>query len=303
MELQNFTSILEIFATFSLAYIIIDELTENPFISLVSENILKKYKLIKKPFELLQAEVTGLKTSLNNLIHLAGINENKAYQDNYDFMERLLKSTNERIEQSLAEIKNKIRNNHATQMFVYLNCYLFLYCIILLFSAGFYSSTDKKLNLILDSSLALFYAGSLLYLISCWIMETIKKEMDEEKKGPFFKLLESFNGYLTAVGWISILSIISTIIFYYGFTHSAFSKPIVHNTLLILLLTLPLINFLIYIIKANNRAKKILPNLRDTVDQFVKDYTQELHKVTAFVTTCNFIDNGGPSIQQPTSKG
>ena len=136
MELNSFSSIFEIFATLTLAYILIDELLPNPFISLITEKVLRRYSVIDRMYAGIKNQITGRSTSLNNLAQK--ILEVPAIKDNLPTIQNILDSTEERTQQSFSEIKTIIRSDYQTKIFAFLNCYLFLFCITILFIGGIY---------------------------------------------------------------------------------------------------------------------------------------------------------------------
>lgn len=297
MELQSFNSIFELFATFFLAYVLIDELTENPFISLISEKILRKYRTIDKIFSNIRAQITGHGTSLNNIAQLEDVVAHQQYIAQRPGIDLIMQSTSQRTEQSFKEIRSSIRQNYTTRCFVYLNAYLFFYCFAILFFGGLYESINPKqpwaedYNVRIDTALSDFLIFSFIYLFIGWLMDTKKKEkeelVEEEDKGFFKSLSDNSNGYLVAVIIFFVNVVLSACSFYFNWHIIHFEKWPNHNILVVASILLPMSNFFIYIFKASRRASKTLPTLLTQAKTFKTDYTTELNKVQGFIHMCS----------------
>ena len=291
MDLQNFSSIFELFATFALAYIIIDELTENPFISLVTEKILRKYKPVDDIFSEIRGIISGHKTSLSNLAQ-HDIKDPK-YIEGLPEINKILASTEERSNQSFSEIKTKIRKGYTTRMFVYINSFLFLFCLTVLFYGGVYESYNlaadykhKVYNETLDDSLFFFTSLSVAYLIIGWFADKMK---GEENLNLIEKIFNLFNGYITSFVAYLIIVILSILSFYFKWHIVHFENWPYHNILVVVCILTPISNFLIYIIKASRRANKLLPDLKTRADAYKSDYSAELEKVQSFIGMCDYL--------------
>jgi hypothetical protein len=292
MELQSFNSIFELFATFFLAYVLIDELTENPFISLMSEKILRKYRAIDQIYREIKSNISGHRTSLTNLAQMSQVRGHAEYVNEIAGIEAIMKSTTERNEQSFAEIRSSIRQNYITRCFVYLNAYLFFYCFTILFFSGLYSSVETEKtwtddhNVRLDNSLALFLALSFIYLLVGWILDK-KRPVDKvvtKEKGILD--WDRINGYLVASILFIIFLILSGCSFYFNWHIIHFETYPYHNILVLVSIILPVSNFLIYIIKAFKRADSSMPNLLAKARTYKNDYLEELREVDLFVYKC-----------------
>jgi hypothetical protein len=288
MNLQNFSSIFEIFATFTLAYIIIDELTENPFISLITEKIFRKYQRVERIFDGVRNKIAGHKTSLNNIQQAMLENPQDILGEHLPGAEKLLKSIEERVNQSYLEIRSQIRLNYATKVFVYLNCYLFLYCLTALIYGGMYSDNKgfNAHNYHLDQSLFVFCASSFILLVTGWRLDKrpIFKNADEEDNQQ-----KSVNGYVVVAVCYCIVIILSILTYFLGWKIINFELEYCHTILTLACIFLPILNFIVYMLKARKRANLILPNLEDRARSFRSDYSKELEKVENFLGMCNFL--------------
>lgn len=280
MELQNFTSLFEIFATFTLAYVLIDELTENPFISLICERILRKTKRIDDIHSNILSSVSGFRTSINNVPE--GLNDVKV-NEGIPKMQNLLSNVESRYSQFFLELRLKIKENYSTKVFVYLNSYLFLYCLSVLYLSGLYADDKAYMhNSCLNGSLFILNAGSVVVLIYGWFVD--KREVSAQEKAH----KSGYNGYKCmgiAFIVIVILSIIGYLTHFPGFP----DKAIINNLLVQTAIFLPVSNFVIYFIKAARRANKTIPQLLIKANGYEESFNAEVKKVVNFLAMCDYV--------------
>ena len=296
MELQNFSSIFEIFATFTLAYIIIDELVENPFIRVISEKVLRIYKPIDDIFIEINGQIDGRKTSLNN-IPLSDDQHEKIKED-LPRIKLILETIIDKNVQSFSEIRSIIKQKYATKVFVYLNCYLFLYCLSILFYGGLFKDGNElsslQYNIRLDQSLALFNFCAIIFLLFGWFLD---KPKIIERKNNFNQVVGSLlNGYLLSFCFYLISIALAVIAFHFNWKTLDFTKDHLHQMLIISCVFIPISNFLIYIFKARKRAKKSLPEPKLRANEFIAYYTNKLKKVDAFLGMCDHLRGGDLTI-------
>lgn len=301
MELQGFNSIFEIFATFTLAYIIIDELVENPYISVISEKVLRVYKPIHDVFSQIRSQIDGRKTSLNNITQ-SDFKHERIQQD-LPKIKGILDSIKERSDQSYQEIKFIIRQKHATRVFVYLNCYLFFYCLTVLFYGGLYNQPVNEAGTLgdrdLDNSLFVFNVCAMLFLLFGWCLDKQKKEGKiEEKKNNFYIVSNMLNGYLLSFCCYLVAIVLSMLACFLDWEIINFSSRYPHSILVMSCVFIPVSNFLIYIFKARKRAKKSLPDLQSRADIFNKDYTNDLSEIDDFLGMYNHLKRSEISITE-----
>lgn len=292
MELQNFSSIFEIFATFTLAYIIIDELVENPFLRVISEKVLRIYKPIDDIFIEINGQIDGRKTSLNNILPLD--NQHETVKEGFPRIKAILESIIEKNTQSFTEIRSIIKAKYATKVFVYLNCYLFFYCLSILFYGGLYKSGSDQYsieyNLRLDHSLLLFNFCGIIFLLFGWFLD--KPKIIERKTGFSQAMGSLFNGYLLSFCFYLIAIVLGILAFWFNWNIFVFDNKHLHEMLIISCVFIPISNFLIYILKARKRAKKSLPDVQARANEFRAYYTNELKKVDAYLGMCNHLNGG-----------
>ena len=288
MELQNFNSLFEIFATFTLAYVLIDELTENPFVSLISKKILRTDKKINDIHSGITNTLSGLKASVNNI---DGLNlNNQTVQEGIPRMVSLLGSVETRYEQSFVELKSLIRKNYSTKVFVYLNSYLFLYCLSVLYLGGWYSDkASDKHNELLNNSLMILDMGTILVLVCGWFVDK-RKIASQKKPGQ-----NPFNGYY-CMGLAFLVTGILSIVCYYAQWNLLPNTSIANNILLQTTIILPVSNFVIYFIKAARRAKSTLPTLVERANSYELNFRGEIKKVEDFLGMCNYVKTEDVSI-------
>lgn len=291
MLLHSFSSLFELFCTFTLAYILIDEITEKSFLSLVTERMLHAYRPIEEIFQNIREVISGHRTSLDNLA-VSNV-KNQTYQDDLPGIENSLKGTKTRVEQSYIEIRHEIRTNYATKIFSYLNCYLFLYCLLMIYYGGLYQVNIEQevashyYNK-LDKSLACFVVVSALLLVIGWILDqqVSAKMMDDIQR--------HINGYFIATVLFFGLAFICMLCFYLGWWSLIIYGTIWHDLLVIACIALPISNFVVYILKARSRVKRTRTHLIEKAEQFKKDYIKELELVNQFITLCSY--RGVPSL-------
>src|SRR5712671_1014975 len=127
MTPHGFSHIYELFATFTLAYIIVDELKENPFVRLITEKVLRKYTAINENFHEIKSRIEGHKESLKN-IRLSDF-KNETIEEGLLPTEAILSSIETRVNLNFHKIKARIRRNYSNKIFIFLNSFLFLYCL------------------------------------------------------------------------------------------------------------------------------------------------------------------------------
>jgi hypothetical protein len=287
MELQGFSSIFEIFATFTLAYIIIDELSENPFISLICEKFLRKYSVIEDTRVQIKGQLSGRATSLNNL---AQFNLNQVQKDELKDIRLVLRTIEERCEQSFSELKLLIRQNHATRAFVYLNTYLFLYCLTILLYGGMFASVkdhneqDLQYNLQLNNSLFFLNSLSIILLVGGWFFDNKKETENDASGNPKIKI----NGYTWIILFFILTSLICILAFYFNWKILDFNNQYLHRSLILSCVFIPISNFIIYFIKAGRKANKIIAHLKQRANQYKTDYLAELNPIDNFIGHCRY---------------
>jgi hypothetical protein len=295
MDLQSFSSIFELFATFAIAYIIIDELTENPFIAQISEKILRKYQVVDDIEEEIRKDIGGIRNSLDEIAQW----DIKAqdFLPNYEKNGKKLKSTEDRFEKSFISVRTIIRGNYTTKVFGYLNCFLFFFCLTMLFYGGVYSSnTWYEIDITagslfrarVDSSLALFTIISLLFIISGWWFDKNRKEGDNIG---FFEHIyrgKFINGYVFSFTICMVGCVVGIISFFYNFSFMPRYSEFWHNFLMVACILIPILNFIIYIIKASWRANRCMPRVKEIAITFKQDYENELMEVKKFINWCGY---------------
>ena len=290
MDLQNFNSLFEIFATFTLAYVIIDELTENTFVSLICERILRKYKRIDEIHSNIVSTLSGFNTSINSIISL-NLNDEKV-QAGIPKIKQLLENVEARFTQSFMEIRSLIRENYSTKVFVYLNSYLFLYCLSVLYISGLYSDYGNKHNEYLNSSLLVLNTSSIIILLIGW-------SIDKKKKSSKATInLIAYNGYLF-VALAFLISIVIAIFCYYANLCLLPDWPGARVILIQITIFLPISNFLIYSFKAAKRANRTLPQLEDRANAYSLSFKSEIKKVEDFIGLCNYVKGDDVSVVDP----
>ncbi len=290
MELQSFSSIFELFATFTLAYVLVDEFTPEPFVSVIADKILRMYDPVHQKFKDIRTNINGARNDLATLVQSKKDLKDLAKADFEPLVrasEQLLDSTEYRANQSLKEIVADIKNRLRTKRFAYLNFYLLLFCLFILFMSGFYARTisavpdeQSKYIATLDLCLALFLAGTILYLVIAWLRDSRRKNGDSEniKKG-----------YLTSlVVWLILIALSVSEFFTGLFTELFYNSFTRHDCLVAICVFLPVSNFLVYMCKAYLRAKKDLPYFENRAKQFYDDYKFEIAKVNKFCAAYGF---------------
>lgn len=290
MELQNFNSLFEIFATFTLAYVIIDELTENPFVSLISERILRKYKRIDEIHSNIVSTLSGFNTSINSIISL-NLNDPKV-KEGMPKIKELLENVESRFTQSFMEIRSLIRENYSTRVFVYLNSYLFLYCLSVLYISGLYSDLGTKHNEYLNSSLLVLNTASIIILLIGWCIDKKKKTSKVTIN------VITYNGYLF-MALAFLISIVIAIICYYSNLCLLPDWPVARDILIQITIFLPVSNFVIYFFKAAKRANRTLPQLEERANAYHQSFKSEIKKVEDFIGLCNYVKGDDVSIVDP----
>jgi hypothetical protein len=314
MTPHGFSHLYELFATFSLAYIIIDELIENPFVSLISEKILKKYNRIDKIFLEVTSQISGKKESINNVEKLP-IND-KLLQD-LPIHKRRLEIIDMRFTRMAQRMRKMIKRTYSTKIFVFLNGYTLLYCLTMLFYGGLYEEvmnrpvTSNENNLDLDYSILIFCLFSLLFLIVGWIFdrEVRSKGNNAEFTGldePGEVNRELGNSFVVSYGYQITLGAyfiaITCAFFSYYFRWLGgwvnFKNPLCHQVLIISSVFLPLSNFFVYVIKANGRANKRIPGFSRVAEEGKVEYLIDLATIEEFITACFYDCKGSPTIDE-----
>ncbi|MDX1956499.1 MAG: hypothetical protein SFU20_13290 [Chitinophagaceae bacterium] len=290
MEVQSFSSIFELFATFTLAYVLVDEFTPDPFVSVIADKILRMYDSVYKEFKDIRTNINAARNDLATLVQSKKDIEEIAKDDFEKLVrasEKLLESTEYRANQSLKEIVSEIKNRLHTKRFAYLNFFLLLFCLFMLFISGFYNNTlgktpyeESRYIASLDLGLFLFLFGSITYLVTVWARDNRRKNGDTEniKKG-----------YLTSlIVWFCLVAL-AVIEYFAGlFTEFFYNCYLRHDILVYICVFLPLSNFLVYMFKAYRRAKKDLPDLEHRAKQYFEDYKSEITKVNKFCAAYGF---------------
>lgn len=313
MDPHGFGHIYEIFATFTLAYIIIDELNVNPFVYIISEKILKKYDGVNANEAEVNSVINGHKVSLKSIGQLNIPGHEEKIKTDLPKNTYLLNDIDNRSIQFFDRIKKRIRRNYTTRIFVFLNCYLLLYCLSMLFYGGLYEEQEVgsfKLthhNLKLDNSLFIFFIATIFFLTLGWVKDRQKKtwateiEIEEDPTDGNNSQEEKFifdNGYFfTAVYFIGV-SIFATFTYYFDWSFGInFGNYFAHQTLIIISVFVPLSNFIIYFIKANRRANNCLPYLTQKAQESKKNFLTELKRIERFIAACDYLNEGDDKIK------
>lgn len=304
MDLQNFSSIIELFATFSLAYIVIDEFAPNPFIATITSKILRRYKVVNQIRKDLATQIVGAENSINELIQ----RENQLLKE-LEVARTKLKSTATRFENSFKEIDTKIQGTYTTKVFSHLNCFVFLYCLVLLFFGGVYSSSDwvradsvagPKFIARLDSALAILLFASYVYGISGWVRDTTK---EVEDPNTFQKISAMFNGYGVSTVWCFGGTLIATGSFFFRFNFYPKDMYWPHTSLVLLAIFFPFINFGVYVRKAARRARQHEPEITKLAKDYQKDYEAEILSAQDYMKAGAVIEKEGIKIMREKSEG
>lgn len=293
MDLQGFSSIFELFASFALAYIVIDELTDNPFILTITEKIFRKYKAVDNVFEEIRQDIAGQRKSITEIPHLQlDSTLHGDYQKNLDRMD----STETKFESSHKEIRKIIQSNYATRVFSHLNCYLFLYCLTMLFFGGVYSSnewykSDKNAGAAfqsrLDTSLFFFFSISLAFIVLGWAFDSLNKQ---KKLSSVNKLYggEIINGFVFSFLVFLVAGVMALISFYTRMKFYDSAGLLLRGVLIVGSILLPVFNFLIYIWKATSRADNCKERVLELAEAFKIDYDSELGPVRQYISACAY---------------
>ena len=142
MNPHGFSHLYELFATFTIAYIIIDELSENSFIRQISDKVLKKYNVIQDSIDKVKAKISGHETSIESIPKMnlkdpkviPGIAESKS----------TLEAIAYRVKNFDEKINQRIKKNYKTKTFTFLNFYVLLYCLTMLYYGGLFEGLCHK---------------------------------------------------------------------------------------------------------------------------------------------------------------
>ena len=263
MNPHGFSHLYELFATFTIAYIIIDELSENSFIRQISDKVLKKYNVIQDSIDKVKAKISGHETSIESIPKMnlkdpkviPGIAESKS----------TLEAIAYRVKNFDEKINQRIKKNYKTKTFTFLNFYVLLYCLTMLYYGGLFEGLCHKedkngLPIIdhenmtnLNNSLLVFFSFSVILLIWGWVKdrtpikkgESINDVLDGENEKPTPDI-GSINGYYKAAinfGFIVIVCLIFHIFDLYLFN---IKTKWLQNFLILLTVFLPFSNFIAY---------------------------------------------------------
>ncbi len=318
MTPHGFSHIYELFGTFTLAYIIIDELTENPFISLISEKILRKFTTVNKNYEEVISKIEGHKESLKNILNQKESGKkSKKIQKNFPSVKSTLSSIETRTNNIFSKIKERIRRNYTTRIFVFLNTFILLYCLGMLYYGGLYEKRMdgpriyNDFSVRMDCSIFVFVTLSYMVLLYGWIkdrqkgikkikraesydseiLNTILSEVivSDNKRKKNGKVPNGY--YVVAIAFLIILAL-SVMTFYLSVNIMPPNNDHLHDILIIASVLLPLSNFIVYFFKANTRANHCLPVLEWGAEYYKDSFISEMENVEGFIKAHNYLNTG-----------
>lgn len=307
MTPHGFSHLFEMFATFTLAYIVIDEITKNPFVSVVTEKVLGKFAPIDKIFKELYATVKSTSISLDTIQQqIDHYPENKKEETKKDLEDNQKKFAflQNRIESFRKDhIQSNINQIYKTKLFEHLNFFLLLYCLSLIYFGGLYNGIileSSKSNTIvsnLDNALLIFCGGSLLFLIWGWMTDQTQNLVDEQNN--VHAIVR--NGYKIAGWYYLTLIFLSTTAYYFKWRLLHFGNTTTnevlnnnwHHLLILGSVFIPLTNFIVYLYKANHRAGDLLPRLEPRCQTYKKSFDKELGEIDLFIKHCGWLNKKG----------
>ena len=296
MSPHGFGHLYEISATFTVAYILIDELSENSFIRQISEKVLRKYAKIYRMFNEVKSTLTGHKTSLENIPKL-GLNDPKIPGEVIIHNGRI-STTELRVNNIWSKVEYRINKNYKTQTFIFLNFYLLLYSLGMLYFGGIYEGLISEKKSLVDIDKALFFFSTISFIVLAigWFIDKT-----DHKKNETFQDIENAtiisrdaeprraNVYLIAIG-LFVVIVILTVLWYYVFQIGPdFDNKAYHNILIFMTVFLPISNFVSYFFKANSRGNKTLEVITEGCEAICNQFKNDLTKVEEFMTYCKYI--------------
>lgn len=295
MSPHGFGHLYEIFATFTIAYILIDEFSENSFIRQISEKVLKKYSHIQDMFEDVRSTITGQKTSLTNIPKL-GLKDPSISPDTVKHLTKI-KSTERKVEKTWNLVQFRIKKNYKSGSFILLNFYILLYCLAMLYFGGIYESmihNESHLEQI-DATLFIFLFFSLIFLVYGWIVDTTKNKRNESFEDILSATITTTNGssdktnvYIRSTVFFLILVVVCTCWYYFIKIHF-FNTVLKHEILILSSVFLPATNFVAYFFKAKSRANKTLTVINDGCALKCREFNGELEIIESFVSHCKYL--------------
>lgn len=231
MTLQNFTSVLEIFAVINFAYV-----ASNDFVENLDRLLVKASYWPDKVVE----ELTGkLFLAKSSLISIETVDSN--IRDDIQITKGQLLAEEKFFEDEVDKYKRKKSAIANTHNFVEVSLFGGLYALFLLFVNGLHEADDKNL----------FYESLLVYDILCvlFVAYIITK--------PFLKKKDNDNdgntdgiGNLSVVTWFSVITIISCSVYVFNDTRCPYFRELSLNRIILMLsVLLPMSHFIFYFIR------------------------------------------------------
>jgi hypothetical protein len=288
ISICNFTSLFEIYCTFNLAYILIDQIgdlnseNKHSYIPIITEKILQKYKGLKKTVSDMRSQVIGLRTSIEELKPKITEPEYNESASNLDFWDQKL-TKHEEI------FNAKVILSYRTKSFSYNCAFLFLFCIGILIYSGVVTGRDDVGKY--DTVLMFYIAFALIFLLFGWAYDE-----DGDKKSKAHNLISwcsnhfEANGYKVAI-WFFICSIVLSSILGYVIP-TTFSSYYVsyHNTLVVLCLLLPVMNFIFYFLKASKRASENFIYFKPDIDAMKSSFDSEMSPIQDCISAYSYFE-------------
>lgn len=326
MSPHNFSHIYEIFATFTIAYLIIDKLDDNPFISVITEKVLRKNVKIDDSCKHFRETLQGHKESL------ASIEESMRrtpaaftadlHQD-FPMQQQLLDSIDQRANVYFRRVQDRIRRNYGSRIFNLLNCFLLGYCLAMICLGGFYvegftlqTAAGTKAGIpitpdhaylnndYLDNCVFVVVFLSVVLLIVGWSMDKQPwlhnrrgmpinmenaEQVIEEGKGQNQEWFLVKNGYPVVMVYFFLIVILSVVTYYCQWHYGIdFRDGWPHRGLIILSLFIPLMNFAYYFNKARRRSNRCIPFLVFAIEEKTQEWSTNLDPIQVFITTCGY---------------
>lgn len=286
MEVNNFSSLLELAATLNIALVAVEY--ARTYTHILAKNVFKFDIEIESAFKKYE-DIFSEKDRLSSFqpIHVGEGSTNNMIEEAKRGLELFEEEFNTKKDGLNSYVKEECNSRSLSS----LSLYLFLFCVLVLFLGGIIS-----INMIVKSIITLFTIFSFIYLMFGWF--------SGEKQKNYIKWFSfsSIRHSLAIFGVILLLSLIICCICYFYFNYvTSYYTDYLWDCSILVTVILPFSNFLVFFFKTKSKVKSIKLHINSQSNSIdgsyssIKTKINELKAVNSVANQITFPVNGSQS--------
>lgn len=284
MDIQNYSSIFELFCVFNFGYILTEPYRTNEYVLNLGDKILRCFTSVRNELEELSDTLKGHSTSLSSVKEP----DHPAFKTKLKQIRIEFEAFHKDFEESMEGWKRSMSSVFKTPSFVYLNFLLALYCIIVLVIGGLYSDKTPNSNGGYDSMLVALNGLTLVFLVFGWWIDS-KSDLAISLTYRLKRQKGMVNWFIMVLVYL-LLSIVIAVVFYHHVDLGLNDN--IHNAIILTSILLPSANFVMYFFKIRSRAKSKRKAIEDAFAKHRERVVPIFNNLDYILKACTDLNSG-----------